>query len=148
MEKWLNRWLGGNEYMIFNFTFHDNGGRVIGLFNCAADWYDEAYSKAEAEAKKQVVSGIQYCDAKGRPKDVYCLPHLVRYMRPQMMMPHGVPNNWELARTDCCVEQFGDLGALLRNKATGEYAIYDGRSIYRINQLFAQWAVNDEKKGF
>lgn len=27
------------------------------------------------------------------------------YMRPKMMMPHGVPNNWELARTDCCVEQ-------------------------------------------
>ena len=101
--------------MIFNFTFHDNGGRVIDLFTCTADWYDEAYSKAEAEAKKQVVSGIQYCDAKGRPKDIYRFPYLVRYMQPQRMMPHGVPNDWELARTDCCVEQFGDYGALLRN---------------------------------
>lgn len=132
--------------MIFNFTFHDNGGRVIGLFTCTADWYDEAYSKAEEEAKKQVVSGIQYCNAKGQPKDIYRLPHLIRYIRPQMMMPHGVPNGWELARTDCCVEQFGDCGALLRNKTTGVYVIYDGRSISRINQLFAQWAANTEEK--
>ena len=36
--------------MNFNFTFHDNGGRVVKKFCCEADCYDEAYEKANKAA--------------------------------------------------------------------------------------------------
>lgn len=130
--------------MIFSFSFHDESGRVVQRFFCNACCYDEAYAKADVAASAIHAHGIQYCDAKGNPKDICQLPHLVRFMRPDTMAPFGAPEGWELARTDCCVQQHSDCGVLIQNQKTGVFAIYDSRSIRGVNQKFAQWAANNQ----
>lgn len=82
--------------MLFNFTYHDIGGRIIGHFSCNDDWYDSAYQKAKRAANSSV-HAIQYCDENSKQKDIYGLPHLISYIRPEQMAPFGVPSGWGIA---------------------------------------------------
>lgn len=128
--------------MLFNFNFHDDGGQVVNRFFCIADWYDEAYEKAEKAAKEVSAHAIQYCDAKGEPESVYALPHLVRWLRPDQMAPFGIPSGWKAVLTDCCVQQSGNCGVLVQNEDTGLFAIYSQHCLSSVNQKFARWAAN------
>lgn len=124
--------------MNFNFTFHDNGGRVVKKFCCEADCYDEAYEKANKAACEIPASGIQYCDAKWRPEGIYHLPHIVSYLKPRANMLRSLPTGWQVVNSNFCVERYGDSGVLVKN-SENRYAICDGRKLERVNPKFANW---------